>query len=338
MSGSSRSFRSSRALQADGLRVGRPAAAPRWTMELRRAVIDPAPARGRGCSAPLRALALTTALTAVCAVWSPLSVETAGAVAGTVATSRPQVSRVAGTAVPGRPAEPSTATVPFPVVPTLTGAVPEQRVVIGHSVRGRALVAYHRTGTGPVRRTALVIGQWHGDEDTGPRVVAMMRALSVPAGLDLWLVPTANPDGDVRNRRGNAHSVDLNRNFPYRWRAGHRGTAEYPGPWAGSEPETRALMALVRRIRPDLTVSFHSPLYGVDAYGEKHADLVLALARATGYPVRSFSCSGSCHGTFTQFLNHAVAGAAITFEFARTTSAARRARVAAGVLRVLATC
>ena len=36
-------------------------------------------------------------------------------------------------------------------------------------------------------------------------------------GIDLWLVPVYNPDGLARHTRRNAHGVDLNRNYPYKW-------------------------------------------------------------------------------------------------------------------------
>ena len=42
----------------------------------------------------------------------------------------------------------------------------------------------------------LVIGSIHGDEQAGLRVVRRLRPREhLPADLDLWLVPTVNPDG-----------------------------------------------------------------------------------------------------------------------------------------------
>ena len=79
----------------------------------------------------------------------------------------------------------------------------------------------------------------HGDEETGKSVVAALRTRVLPVGMDLWLIPTVNPDGDAHNTRYNAHEVDLNRNFPTSWVKQGGGTRYYSGPSAASEPETR---------------------------------------------------------------------------------------------------
>ncbi len=209
------------------------------------------------------------------------------------------------------------------------------RLVIGHSVQGRDIVAYHRYSQArPGARVLLVIGQMHGDEKTGRRVIDRLRSAPLPAGLDMWLIPTVNPDGNAHNTRGNAHRVDLNRNFPVTWLKRGAGTRYYSGPRARSEPETRAVQAFVRELRPWRTVSFHNPLYGVDASLGKDRSLAKNLAKWSGYPLRSFTCNSGCHGTMTQFINKRTPGAAVTFEFGHSTSAAQLNRVVRAVLRV----
>src|SRR3954470_18128024 len=91
-----------------------------------------------------------------------------------------------------------------------------EKVVIGTSVQGRPIVATRRWRPGATR-TLLVIGNVHGDEQAGLRVVHRLRTRSLPAAVDLWLIRSANPDGTAADRRTNAHGVDLNRNFPRRW-------------------------------------------------------------------------------------------------------------------------
>ena len=135
--------------------------------------------------------------------------------------------------------------------------------VIGHSVQGRNLLAYHLGDPGsPVK--AVLLGEMHGDERAGVSVVSSLLAQNVViAGIDLWVVPTLNPDGYARNTRQNAHGVDLNRNWPNSWIA--QGGQYYSGPRALSEPETQAMYAFLNRVKPRYLVSLHQPLNGVDS-------------------------------------------------------------------------
>src|SRR5688572_15770749 len=93
----------------------------------------------------------------------------------------------------------------------------------------------------PVR--VLVVGSIHGNETAGHAVVRRLARTAPPAGVQLWLVESANPDGVRRGTRQNARGVDLNRNFPFRWAGGGRPfDTYYPGRAPASEPETRARM------------------------------------------------------------------------------------------------
>jgi protein MpaA len=122
-------------------------------------------------------------------------------------------------------------------------------LVVGHSVQGRPIEVTHVAGAGP---RVLVVGCVHGDECAGTSVVRALRRAH--PGVDLWLVPTLNPDGLAHGTRGNAHGVDLNRSFP-----------------GGREPETRAAVALVRRVRPDVTIWFHQHEDRVRGWGRSQA-------------------------------------------------------------------
>ena len=129
--------------------------------------------------------------------------------------------------------------------------------LVGHSVQGRRIVA-HELGDPAAARKVLVVGCLHGNECAGIAVVNRLRRLGPLEGVDFWLVPDANPDGHRAGTRGNAHGVDLNRNFPHRWKR-LRGVF-YSGHRPASEPETRALMRLIRQVRPAVTIWFHQHL------------------------------------------------------------------------------
>ena len=166
-----------------------------------------------------------------------------------------------------------------PPAPVAAAALP-----VGRSVQGRPLRAQRR-GPAAAPVTVLVVGQVHGDEPEGRRVVARLRAARLPDALQLVTVASANPDGAARGTRGNARGVDLNRNFPGTWRRGALGRY-FPGPRAGSEPESRWAMRLVRAVRPDVTVWLHQP-YGL-AHLTPGADpaVVRRYARRSGLPAR----------------------------------------------------
>jgi murein peptide amidase A len=158
-----------------------------------------------------------------------------------------------------------------------------QRDVIGHSVRGRAIVAYERGDrSAPV---TLVVGVIHGSEPAGLAVVRRLRTMPLPA-VHLWLVPTINPDGLAAGTRQNAHGVDLNRNWPAAWR--HNGrpwSGYYSGPRPLSEPENRAMRAFILRVKPALTIWYHQPLDEV--YGsDPHVAVLKRYSRLTWLPYR----------------------------------------------------
>ncbi len=188
---------------------------------------------------------------------------------------------------------------------------------IGHTVKGRGIVAW-RLGQPSSRRKVVVLAAMHGNE-TGPaRVLYNLRDGRAIRGADIWVVPQYNRDGIARHTRQNAHGVDLNRNYPRHWQ--RQGGAYNSGPRAASEPETRAVMAFLRSVRPAYVISFHQPLHGVGRAGGKGSALVRRLHRGLHLPVRSFNCSGVCHGTMTEWFNASFRGVAVTVEYGRGVS------------------
>jgi murein peptide amidase A len=207
-----------------------------------------------------------------------------------------------------------------------------EHFVIGRSVEHRAITGEHRAWPGATKRV-LVIGDIHGDEQAGERVVRRLARGALPPEVDLWLLRTANPDGVAADTRTNARRVDLNRNFPYRWAPVGRGTSTWSGPRPLSEPESRALRAFVLRLQPTLIVIFHQPLFGVGA-NEKGMPLVRAIAAGIRLPVRTFHCTGICPGSFTSWVNAQTPSTGVIVEFGRTVSKARVARAAATIREV----
>jgi protein MpaA len=156
-------------------------------------------------------------------------------------------------------------------------------ILAGHSVRGTPINAV-RTGDAQATRTVLVVASIHGNETAGRAVVRALRDARPPDGVQVWTVASLNPDGERAGTRQNARGVDLNRNFPTRWRAaGRPWDVFYPGPSPASEPETRALQRLVNVLRPDVTIHYHQALDLV-ALPRRRAGRTIArdYARRTG--------------------------------------------------------
>lgn len=161
--------------------------------------------------------------------------------------------------------------------------------VIGRSVQGRKIwalkisdnVAIHEANEPAI----LFNSMHHAREVMTPEVSVDMidfltknyeRDPQVTRWIDnneIWIVPMLNVDGNNRVWEGqtmwrknlgqNGRGVDLNRNYPYKWGA-CRGSSGFPfsetyrGPKAASEPETQALMELVKKVRPVFDISYHS--------------------------------------------------------------------------------
>ena len=164
---------------------------------------------------------------------------------------------------------------------------------IGESVEGKPIVA-ERRGT-PGGRVVLIIGVIHGDENDGLAIMQHLHQMDVPAGVDLWLVDSMNPDGVANTTRHNANQVDLNRNFPGSWAPlGVLGDGQYAGPSAASEPETQAMVDFISEIRPDLTMWYHQDLYRIAPGRGRDGRIRQRYADLTGLPVVSIT-----GGTYT---------------------------------------
>jgi protein MpaA len=187
----------------------------------------------------------------------------------------------------------------------------------------------------PGGKVVLVIGVIHGDETAGTAIVDRLATQPVPPGIDLWLVPSMNPDGQASHTRTNAHQVDLNRNFPYHWgRLGKPGDWQYAGTGPASEPETQAMVAFIERIHPDLTLWYHQDLFRIAPSTGRAGAIRRQYAKLTGLPVLPVT-GGTYTGTASGWEAKAVPGTvSFIVELGPTLSSQDADRHAAAVLTV----
>ena len=150
--------------------------------------------------------------------------------------------------------------------------------LLGHSVDGRTITAVE-TGDPDTQRKTLVVGCIHGNERAGIAIAKRLISTGLPAETDLWIITNLNPDGAAAGTRGNAHRVDLNRNFPWHWR--RLSGTYYSGPRPLSESETRIAYRLIERVRPSVSIWFHQHLDLVDD-STGNRSLERRFARAAG--------------------------------------------------------
>ncbi len=125
----------------------------------------------------------------------------------------------------------------------------------------------------------------------------------------VYFLPAMNPDG-IRIAltldslyKANGRGVDLNVNFDARWGTGEQnvltaGRQNYVGEKPFSEKETVALRDFTLKIRPNLTVSYHSKgeeiyydFFGKSQTLQKSFKAAQAVAKVTGYNVRTLTGS-----------------------------------------------
>jgi protein MpaA len=170
---------------------------------------------------------------------------------------------------------------------------------IGRSRRGVAI----RVFLPAVAPTGLLVAGVHGEEPE--TLLLARRVLERVPGTEatMAVLPCANPDGVLDGVRQNALGVDLNRNYPAStWRPDHSftyppGTAvrrqphrtnrSSPGAAPGSEPETRAVVALIESLAPALVVDLHAPLELLLVSADVPADLAAAVAGASGLRIET---------------------------------------------------
>lgn len=112
----------------------------------------------------------------------------------------------------------------------------------------------------PIRITAAI----HGDEELGTELVLALLEKACQenppelAGLELHVVPVANPYGYQFSTRGNYHGVNLNRNFPCFW-----GYESAQGSEALDQLESQALAEHAGSVPFVLSLSLHTGAYRI---------------------------------------------------------------------------
>ena len=178
---------------------------------------------------------------------------------------------------------------------TVQSAFAEPRTTtIGTSQDGSPLVLY-ALGDGPKR--VLVLGGQHGgpEANTVELVGGLLEYFAqntaeLPSGIELDMLPIANPDGLAAGSRQFLSGIDPNRNWGGNdWRSdAFDSNAVFRvglgGPEPFSEQETRALADWVLATQPAFIINYHSA--GGFMFGPREGsagELATAFAEASGY-------------------------------------------------------
>lgn len=171
-----------------------------------------------------------------------------------------------------------------------------KKCVIGYSFRGREIFAFHigdACGKQFISTYAI-----HGREWITAKLALKHIEIGVKSGGG-WIIPLVNPDGAEISQcsqpmwKANARGVDLNCNFDADWGCGRlntgiRGSENCIGDYPFSETETIALRDFTLKVRPYVTLSFHTKgeeiYWQYDGCGDKRGADVLAVV--TGYTPR----------------------------------------------------
>jgi protein MpaA len=192
-------------------------------------------------------------------------------------------------------------------------ALPDSHQV-GTSVEGRPIECLE-IGSGS--QCILLLATIHGNESAGtPLLQKLVQFSRQHAELlqdrKLVLVPIANPDGYVHQKRFNSHGIDLNRNFATTNRESNRryGITEL------SEPESKLLFRLLDQYQPARIISIHQPLTCID-YDGPAAEIAARMAEYCDLPMKRV---GSRPGSLGSYAGVDLGIPIITLELPRSAS------------------
>ena len=176
----------------------------------------------------------------------------------------------------------------------------------------------------PASDEVVLISTCTATSGTPGRSCARCATAAAIRGIDLWVIPTYNPDGLAA-----AHPQERPRRrpqpqLPLRW-ADLDGNYE-SGPRAAVGARDPGDDAVPAR-DPAATGSSASTSRSRRRHRHQGPDFARRVARKLNLPRKAFDCGGVCHGTMTMWFNHHFAGAALTVEYGARPS--RRAGCAA---------
>ena len=219
------------------------------------------------------------------------------------------------------PPEGESTTTPTQTGDQTTSMVDKTETVIGTSVEGNGIVAYHYGANSKSTSTKeiLFVGGIHGGYEWNTALVAynLMDYLkanpdTIPQNVTVTVIPVLNPDGlskvvgtttrfapsDVSSSqtvqvsgRFNGNKVDLNRNFDCEWqeKGTWQNTPVSGGSEAFSEPESKAIRDYVVSHSPTAVVVWYSAGGGVyssscqSTVSAETKKLTTLYANASGY-------------------------------------------------------
>lgn len=220
---------------------------------------------------------------------------------------------------------------PLPTIPTNTAVtyplltsfgnrseIPNNsEIEFGRSVLNRPLTVIRRGNPSGVR--VLVVGCIHGTECAGLAVTDILKSMALPSNIDLWILPKLNPDGLELNTRQNANKVDLNRNFPVKWKPlGKLGDWQWSGTGPATEPEVTSVMKLGNVIQPQLTIWYHQDYFRISPGSGVDGQIRQRYAKLVDLPILTIE-GGSYSGTasmWSETLNKNVS-TSLTVEFGK---------------------
>ncbi len=162
-----------------------------------------------------------------------------------------------------------------------------KKSIIGYSVKNQPIEIFKISkDENSHNLQILFIAGVHGNESEGflflQRFLEEIKhhQIPIPDNVTLWICPKLNPDGCNELRRTNQNNVDLNRNLPTKdWSPTFVDPKYYPGPYAASEPESKATLVMIENIQPKFIISFHSYEFPMINYNGDCFDLAKEMSK-----------------------------------------------------------